>query len=169
MTEGRAAIDALRAPDGSLDRAAILALLPYGEDFLFVDRVLALDEQSVEASFCIPEDAAYLRAHFRDLPLMPGVLIAEGLAQAASLIVRYNLAAPERHHVLGLEVERARFTSPARPGDTLLYSAKRGVMNRRAARIKGEARVGDTTVCRASVTVAIIEKSRLRERLGGGR
>ena len=42
MTDGRTLIDDLRAADGSLDGAAVREILPYGGDFLFVDRVLKL-------------------------------------------------------------------------------------------------------------------------------
>lgn len=167
MADGRHAIDELRDPEGELDREAVRSLLPYGDDFLFVNHISRLTEEEVEASFGIPDDSAYLRSHFVDLPLMPGVLIAEGLAQAASLIVRYRLQAPERKHVLGLEVERARFPAPAQPGDILAYSARLRGMNRRIARLEGEARVGDDTVCRAKVTVAIVDRDWLREQLLG--
>ncbi|MFQ5526819.1 MAG: 3-hydroxyacyl-ACP dehydratase FabZ family protein [Thermoanaerobaculia bacterium] len=165
MAEGSPEIDALRGGDGSLDGSALRSILPYGEHFLFVDHVSVLTADAVEARFRIPEDSAYLRSHFVDLPLMPGVLIAEGLAQAASLIVRYRLEAPERHHVLGLEVERARFPAPARPGDALEYRGRLGAMNRRVARLEGEAYVEGTVVCRAKITVAIVDRDALRQRL----
>ncbi len=166
MADGRAWIDALRS-EGGFDRAAVRRILPYGPDFLFVDHVDRLTESQVEARFRVPDDAPYLSSHFIDLPIMPGALIAEGLAQAASLIVRYNLPNPERQSVLGLEVKRARFLSPALPGEMLSYRARLGAMNRRAARLEGQTHVGDRLVCRANLTVAILDRERLRELLPG--
>jgi len=165
MTEVASPIDRLRRPDGTLDRAAIRRILPYGDDFLFVDRVEHLDSERVRASFAIPVDSPYLRSHFVDLPVMPGVLIGEGLAQAGSLIVRYNLREPDERHVLGLEIERARFLAPARPGETLIYNVEIGAANRRAARLEGDVRVGTRRVCQARLTVAIVERAVFRERL----
>lgn len=166
MADGRLWIDGLRGPEGGFDRAGLESILPYGPDFLFVDEVVSLTPSDVEGRFRVPERASYLGSHFVDLPIMPGVLIAEGLAQAASLIVRYNLPSPEQKHVLGLEVERARFQSPARPGELLTYRARLGAMNRRTARLEGDTHVGDRIVCRAKLTVAIVDRRWLRQTLG---
>ncbi|MCP4203289.1 MAG: hypothetical protein GY769_15305 [bacterium] len=167
MAEGRSVIDALRHPDGSLDRAALKQVLPYGDDFLFVDRVSRLTARDVEASFLVPEQSRYLRSHFVDLAVMPGVLIGEGLAQAGSLIVRYNLPAPQDSHVLGLEIERARFHSPARPAETLSYRVSLEASSRRTARLEGEVWVGERKVCQAKLVVAIVDRLALRQRLEG--
>jgi 3-hydroxymyristoyl/3-hydroxydecanoyl-(acyl carrier protein) dehydratase len=167
MTDSRSRIDALRQPDGSLDRAAVKEILPYGDDFLFVDRVSRLTPQEVEAGFLIPEQSPYLRAHFIDLPVMPGVLIGEGFAQAGSLIIRYNLSSPETQHILGAEIERARFEFLVRPGDTLTYRIRLATFSRRAARLEGEVWVDERKVCRASLVVAIVDRQALRERLEG--
>lgn len=165
MTEGRSRIDALRQPDSSLDRAAVKQILPYGDDFLFVDRVSRLTSQEVEASFLIPEQSAYLRSHFVDLAVMPGVLIGEGLAQAGSLVVRYNLTSPEPQHVLGLEIERARFHSPAQPAETLIYRVRLTASNRRAARLEGDVWVDERKVCQAKLVVAVVNRQAFRKRI----
>ena len=165
MADDRSRIDALRQGDGTLDRAAIQEILPYGDDFLFVDRVARLSCDEIEASFSIPAQASYLRAHFVDLPVMPGVLIGEGLAQAGSLIVRYNLPTKEEQNILGLEIERARFPSPAQPGETLTYRVRLVTSSRRVARLEGDVRVGDRRVCQARLVVAIVDGQAFRKRL----
>ena len=165
MTDDRDRIDALRQGDGGLDRAALREILPYGDDFLFVDRVSRLTSDEVEASFLIPAQSAYLRAHFVDLPVMPGVLIGEGLAQACSLIVRYNSRSSEDQHVLGLAIERARFLSPALPAQTLTYHVRLAASNRRTARLEGDVCVGDRRVCEARLVVAIVDDEAFREQL----
>ncbi len=165
MVDGRSLIDPLRNPDGSLDHTALREILPYGEDFLFVDRVSRLTPEEVEASFHIPDRAPYLDSHFVDLPLMPGALIGEGLAQAGSVIVRYNLPSPEDRHVLALQIESARFLAPAQPGQTLHYCVRLKAMDRRAARLEGEARIDERKVCQARLVVAIVGREDLRARL----
>ena len=165
MTIDRSRIDALRQADGSLDRSAIREILPYGEDFLFVDRVARLTRDEIEASFSIPEKSAYLQAHFVGLPVMPGVLIGEGLAQAGSLIVRYNLPTAEGQHILGLEIERARFLAPALPAETLVYRVRLATSSRRVARLEGDVSVGDRRVCQARIVVAIVSDQAFRNRL----
>jgi len=165
MKNDRSKIDALRQADGCLDRAAIRKILPYGDDFLFVDRVAQLTSEDVEASFEIPEQSAYLGAHFADLPVMPGVLIGEGLAQAGSLIVRYNLPDAKEKHVLGLAIESARFLAPAQPAETLTYRVRLVTSSRRVARLEGDVCVGDRRVCQARLVVAIVDARAFRKRL----
>lgn len=162
---GQERVDALRGAAGGLDRAAIRELLPYGDDFLFVDSVAELTHDAVEASFAIPRSAPYLDAHFTDLSIMPGVLIGEGLAQAGTLVVRYNLPAPDEVHVVALQVEKALFLAAARPGDRLNYRVELETMSRRAARLGGVARVGGKKVCRARLVVGIVPRDELAKSL----
>lgn len=162
---GRELIDGLRSADGSLDRAAIRAILPYGDDFLFVDGASRLDASRVEAFFDVPQDAPWLRSHFVDLPVMPGVLVGEGLAQAGTLAVRYNLDQPDRYHILAYQIETARFMAPTLPGDRLTFEVELRNMSRRAARLEGEARIGERPVCTARVVVGIVEREELGRRI----
>ncbi len=158
-------IDGLRDSEGNLDRQALLKILPYGEDFLFVDRVIELTDREVEASYRIPSEAPFLQAHFVGLPLMPGVLMGEGLAQAGTVIVRYNLEAPEEHDILAYQIESARFSAPALPGDTLRYRVRMLTMSRRSARLEGEADVEGRQVCKARVVVGIMTRKTLAAKL----
>lgn len=166
----RAGIDALRGPAGELDRAALLSILPYGEEFLFVDSVGSLSPESVEATFRIPEDASYLRAHFRELPVMPGALVAEGCAQTGTLLVRYNLEDHATKVVLGIQIDRARFPAPASPGETLTYTMRLRALDSRAARLEGEAHAADRRIATLRVVVGIMDEAAFRgtiRRAGG--
>ena len=162
MVDGKARIDRLRGAGGGLDREAVRAILPYGDDFLFVDRVSRLMEREVETFFRIPAKAPYLDGHFRGLPIMPGALMSEAFAQAGAILVRYNLESPEETDILGHHVESARFLSLALPGDLLCFSVQLQTMNQRAARLEGGVRVGERKVGRMRVVVAIMKREALR-------
>lgn len=169
MADGKPAIDRLRGTDGSLDRDAIRQILPYGDDFLFVDCVSRLEERELEASFQIPHRAPYLEAHFRGLPIMPGALLVEAFAQAGALMVRYNLEppaeAPPEIDILGHHVESARVLTPALPGDLLRFKAHLQTFSRRAARVAGEVYVGGREIGRIRMVLAIMEREALRREL----
>ena len=165
MPDGRELIDALKGADGRLDRQALRTILPYGDDFLFVDSATRLTDREVDATFRIPPDSPYVRSHFVGLPLMPGALICEGLAQAGTIIVRYNLESPADKDVLAFQVESARFPSAARPGDSLRYRVRLLTMSSRAARLEGEAEVDDRVVCKARVVVGITDRKALEAKL----
>ncbi len=155
-------IDRLRGPGGELDLAALLSILPYGEEFLFLDRVSRLEAARVEASFRIPRDAPYLRAHFRGLPVMPGALVAEGCAQTGTLLVRYNLDDQARKVVLGMQIDRARFAAPATPGETLYYKATLKALDSRAARLSGQVRTADRRIATMRLVVGILDLEAFR-------
>ena len=158
-------IDRLRGENGTLDREAILSILPYGNEFLFVNSVEILKPSQIESTFPIPETAVYLDGHFRGLPIVPGAILSEAFAQAGSLLVRYNLDTPEPIDILGHHVESARFLGPVLPGDHLQLRVHLRNLNRRAARLEGEARVGDRLVGRMKMVVAIVTRESLREQL----
>jgi len=164
---GRSAIERLRSPEGALDRGALLSLLPYGEEFLFVDAVSKIESEQIKASFFIPPEMPYVRAHFRDLPVMPGALVAEGWAQTGTLLVRYNLDDEADKVVLGMQIERTRFLSPAWPGETLHYVVKLAALDSRAARLEGEARTEDRRIARLRVVVGIMDRELFRSMTPG--
>lgn len=171
MADGKQRIDRLRGDGGELDRRAVRSILPYGDDFLFVDRVTRLREREIESCFRIPDRAPYLDGHFRGLPVMPGALMSEAFAQAGAILVRYNLEAPEAIDIVGHHVESARFLSLALPGDLLRFRARLKTLSRRAARLEGEVLVGEREIGRMRVVVAIMPREALRrevERLKSG-
>lgn len=165
MSDGKSLIDPLKGSDGQLDRRALRTILPYGDDFLFVDSVTHLTDREVEATFRIPPDSPYVQSHFVGLPLMPGALICEGLAQAGTVIVRYNLESPADKDILAFQVESARFPAAALPGEQLRYRVHLQTMSRRAARLEGEAEVDKRTVCKARVVVGITDRKDFEARL----
>jgi len=160
-----AAIDACRNTDGGFDRQAIRSILPYGDDFLFVDEVTRLTEEEVEASFTIPADAPYIQAHFEGLPIMPGVLVGEGMAQAGTLMVRYNLEDHQDKDILAFQIEGARFSAPAKPGDRLQYRVRLLKLRRQIARLEGEAVIGERQICKARMVLGIVARDQLRAQL----
>ncbi len=171
MTDGKTRIDRLRGAGGELDRQAVRSILPYGDEFLFIDRVAKLTELEVETFFRIPERASYLDGHFRGLPVMPGALMSEAFAQAGAVLVRYNLKSAEEVDIVGHHVESARFLSLALPGDLLHFRVRLETMSRRVARLTGDALVGEREVGRMRVVVAIMKREDLErevERLRGG-
>jgi 3-hydroxyacyl-[acyl-carrier-protein] dehydratase len=59
----------------------ILAKLPYDKPFLFVDKIVKIDEKGVEGEFTFNEDLDFYKGHFKDKPVTPGVILIEVMAQ----------------------------------------------------------------------------------------
>ncbi len=106
----------------------IEGLLPHRRPFLFVDRVVELDEETrIVAEREIRSDEPHFTGHFPNEPIMPGVLITEALAQTSGLLLA--LTALHRGEETGgrlFYLARAdmKWTSPVRPGATLTLEAK---------------------------------------------
>lgn len=106
---------------GGFDHQEIAALLPHRYPFQFVDRVLEFEDGvRILALKNVSLNEPFFRGHFPDLPVMPGVLICEALAQAGGLLVyRSGGGLPEDTVVALTGIERARFRRPVLPGDQL--------------------------------------------------
>ena len=59
----------------------ILELLPYSDPFLFVDDITELNEDRITGNYTIKENEYYFRGHFKEKPIVPGVIITEIMAQ----------------------------------------------------------------------------------------
>lgn len=168
MADTNSQIDRLRDSVGHLDRGAIRSILPYGDEFLFVDKVTKLTTEEVHASYKVPSASPFIAAHFRGLPLMPGALMGEGMAQAGTLIVRYNLEDHMTMDILAFRIESARFLGPAQPGDRLDYVVRLLRLRRQLARLEGEVQNQGRRIMSARLELAITERSRLLEDLRPG-
>lgn len=133
----------------------IKALLPHREPFLFVDGVVSLDSDSIEAYREIRSDEFFFRGHFPGNPVMPGVLIVEAIAQAGILVVVNRLGGRDGKATLFAAIERVRFRRVVRPGERLRLFAR--VVGEKAGvfKIEGRAQVGEELACEAVVTGAL--------------
>ena len=70
-----------------LDQAGIEALIPHRAPFLLLDRIVSEDRetQTLIAELDVRPDAFWTPGHFPGMPIMPGVLQIEALAQAAAM------------------------------------------------------------------------------------
>ena len=143
--------------------ADLLPLLPHREPFLFVDRVIKLEpNKSIVAERRLRAEEPHFAGHFPGRPIMPGVLIAEALAQTSGLLIGLSemasaAAPPEKPRAFFLAVTNIKFTHPAVPGDTLVL---RATMDRNFGmlfRFNVEATAGRNLIASGSLTLAMVE------------
>ena len=106
----------------TLDIRAILEHLPHRYPFLLVDRVLELEKgKRIVAIKNVSINEPYFVGHFPHVPVMPGVLIIEALAQAAGILSfqTMNRVSDERSVYYFVGIDGARFKRPVTPGDQL--------------------------------------------------
>ena len=141
----------------------LLRILPHRPPFLFVDRVLELDPgQSIVAERTLRAEEPQFAGHFPGRPIMPGVLVAEALAQTSGLLLGLSdrLAASQplaRPRVFFLAAVNLKFTHPAVPGDVLVLRAASERSLAGLFRFSVEAVAGPNVVATGSLTLAQME------------
>jgi 3-hydroxyacyl-[acyl-carrier-protein] dehydratase len=136
-------------------REAIEAILPHREPFLLIDEVLELRPgEGATARKTVRDGEWFLRGHFPNRPVMPGVLIVEALAQTGAVAV---LSEEENQGRLALfaGIDECRFKRVVEPGDVLDLRCELDRVRGPVGRGKAEARVDGKLACRALLTFAV--------------
>ena len=110
--------------DFPLDRSAVQTFLPHRDPMLFIDMILTADETSIKAQTRVNPDWDIFNGHFPDLPIMPGVLMIETVAQAGALIVCLQGGLREDSFIAFTGVEDAKFRRSVKPGDVMDVQAE---------------------------------------------
>ena len=146
---------------GALDIQGIMRFLPHRFPFLMVDRITALEQfKFVEAYKCVSINEPFFQGHFPDLPVMPGVLIVESMAQAGGFLV-YNSDEPEvfKDNVfLFTGIERVKFRKPVVPGDRLDIRCDLIRRKMQLWKMRGTAHVDGTLAAESELTAAVVPR-----------
>lgn len=132
----------------------IQRLLPHRHPFLLVDRVLEIQPGvSIRAVKNVTVDEPCFQGHFPGIPIFPGVLILEVMAQASGLLVfKMPEHSPKDDNLyMFVGVDRARFKKPVVPGDQLVVDVALRKMRQNCASFDATARVGDEVVATAGI------------------
>lgn len=107
-----------------MDRAQIKQYLPHRSPMLFLDRVTAIDESNIEIESLADPEADYFKGHFPGMPIQPGVLMVETVAQAGALLVILTDGLPENMFIGFSAIDSAKFKKPVFPGDTMVVNVE---------------------------------------------
>ena len=141
----------------------IEALLPHRWPFLLVDRI---DEYDADAHRIVGIKAVtatewFFGGHFPGMPVMPGVLQVEALAQTMAVYVARQEGFGDR---IGLfaGIDGCRFKKVVKPGDVLRLEVTMEKIGRRFGRGRGVASVDGEVCCEATLSFVIPDASVLR-------
>lgn len=136
----------------------IREILPHRYPFLLVDRVVHVQKghnpsnregQVLKAIKNVTINEEFFNGHFPNMPIMPGVLILEAMAQVGALA---NYSEGDKEHEFRIaSINNAKFRAPVVPGDQLLIIAKIEKDKGKMKKIKCSAEVEGQVVAEAEV------------------
>jgi len=155
------------ATKGGLDIHDILKILPHRYPLLLIDRVVELKrKERIVAIKNVTINEPFFVGHFPGLPIMPGVLVVEAIAQAGGALLLTEVEDRTDKVIVFTGIERARFRRPVSPGDQLRLEVTvtgwRPGARMIAAKMQGLASVNGKRVAEATVSCQLIDSSRGR-------
>jgi 3-hydroxyacyl-[acyl-carrier-protein] dehydratase len=153
----------------TLDINEIQRILPHRYPFLLIDRVIDLErKQRIVALKSVSINEPFFAGHFPNMPIMPGVLIVEAIAQAGGALLLTEVEDRDDKLMVFTGIERARFRRPVMPGDQLRIEVEVKAWRGTAVRMEGRAFVADKRVAEATVTCQLIPRSPTQQAAASG-
>lgn len=147
-----------------IDITGILESLPHRYPFLLVDRIIEFQpRQRLVAIKNVTINEPFFQGHFPDAPVMPGVLILEAMAQAAGLLMYYEIQDHQTKLMFITGADHVRWRQPVFPGDTLRLELTVLRMKSRYLKLRGQAFVDGRLVAEAEITSLLVDKRSARK------
>jgi 3-hydroxyacyl-[acyl-carrier-protein] dehydratase len=162
-SDAPAATDALAAPGTIHTTREIEGLIPHRWPFLLVDRIVEYDQEAkrIVGIKGVTATEWFFQGHFPGLPVMPGVLQVEALAQTLAVYVAKQPGFGDR---IGLfaGIDETRFKRIVVPGDVLRLEVTMDKLGSRFGRGRGVASVDGEVACEATLSFIIPPEGALR-------
>lgn len=143
------------------DFEAIQRILPHRYPFLFVDRITEFEEgKRIVGLKNVTGNEDFFQGHFPGHPIMPGVIIIEGMAQTGGIMLLNGEENPSDKIVYFMGMDNVRFRKPVLPGAQLIFELE--LIKRRSTSVKmhGKTFVNGELVAEADMMAAILDRNR---------
>jgi len=135
--------------------------IPHRHPFLLVDRIIEIEPfKKVVGIKSVTGSEYFFPGHFPDLPIMPGVLVIEALAQTAAVLSTYSTPENEGAIIYFAGMDKVRFKKPVVPGDVLRLEINVDKVRKRLWKVKAQAVVEGDTVCEGDLTAMVSPRER---------
>lgn len=133
----------------------IKEVLPHRYPFLLVDKMVELSGKKAVGIKNVTINEPFFVGHYPNYPVMPGVLIAEAVAQVGAIMIMY----PQKE--LGLvpylaSIDRLKFRKPVYPGDQLRIEVELISVKLKMGKMKAKAYVGEDLVAEGEMVYALV-------------
>ncbi len=141
----------------TIDIQRLLELLPHRYPFLLVDRIIACDgDNSCIGIKNVTFNEPQFQGHFPSTPVMPGVLLIEGMAQTAGALCVNAALGVRPKLVYFMTINNVKFRKPVIPGDRVEFHMQKTTRRRNMWWYKGVAKVDGVAVCEAEISAMLV-------------
>jgi len=139
-----------------LTQEEIKDLIPHRDPFLFLDRcdIIEIGYKGIGYRH-FPANEFFFKGHFPAMPIVPGVILIEALAQTAGVVVSKKFANNPNISVLFMSVSKAKFRKPVVPEDIIEFHVEFINKVKSVYKFKGVAFKSKITVCEAEFSAMI--------------
>ena len=146
-------------PTPKWDIEWILSVLPHRYPILLVDRVLEMEPRKrIVAIKNVTINEPIFLGHFPGRPVLPGVLMIEGMAQAGGLLLLSDIPDREKKLLYFASIEEAKFRRPVVPGDQLRYEIEVLRLRSTYCKLTGRALVDGQVAAEAVLSSAMVDR-----------
>ncbi|MDP6625148.1 MAG: 3-hydroxyacyl-ACP dehydratase FabZ [Nitrospinota bacterium] len=142
-----------------IDINQIKKYIPHRYPFLLVDKIIEMEKgKSVIGIKNVSTNEPFFEGHFPQFPVMPGVLIIEGMAQTACVFAAIELGKGSDSIAFFMGIDKAKFRKPVVPGDQLRFELKVIKQRNSIYRFRGNAFVEGKVVAEAEIMAMLESK-----------
>lgn len=146
-------------PTPKWDIEWIQSVLPHRYPILLVDRVLEIEpKKRIVAIKNVTVNEPVFNGHFPGRPVMPGVFLVEGLAQAGGLLLLHDMPDRENKLIFFMGIEEAKFRRPVVPGDQVRYEIEVLRLRSMHCKMAGKVFVDGQLAAEAVISSAMVDR-----------
>ena len=136
-----------------MNREELKEILPHREPMLLIDEAERQEDGTAIGRYTVRGDEFFLQGHFPGMPVVPGVIQCEMMAQTCCVLL---VEAVKGHTPLYTGLDKVRFKGQVKPGDTIVFHCSATGQRGPFCFAKGEGRVNGKLVVKGDLSFAIV-------------